>query len=154
MADHWSQAALYAEVQQHQARQMHALDEGKFEEYADTFTPDGVFRHTPGRDPAIGREAIVRELNEFHERYAEDPVQRRHMFTMLAIDELDELDDSAVQADFYTLVLTTRVDGLTVGPSCPVRDVLVRGADGRLLTASRWVEHDNRTVAERTAAAR
>jgi actinorhodin biosynthesis protein ActVIA len=144
MADPWSHAALYAEVQQHQARQMHALDEGKFEEYAATFTPDGLFRHTPGREPARGREAIVRELYEFHERYADDPVQRRHLFTMLAVDELD---DTSVQADFYALVLTTRTTGLTVGPSCPVRDVLVRADDGRLLTASRWVEHDNRTVA-------
>jgi len=151
MAEPWSKAALYVEVQQHQARQMHALDEGKFEEYAGTFTPDGVFRHTPGREPAIGREAIVRELYEFHERFAADPVQRRHMFTMLAVDELD---DSSVQADFYTLVITTRSSGMIAGPSCPVRDVLVRGEDGRLLTASRWVENDTLAMAERTVAER
>lgn len=143
MAEPWQHAALYAEVQQHHAAQMHALDDGKFEEYAATFTADGSFRHTPGRDPAHGREAIVRELHEFHERFADDPVQRRHVFTML---ELTVLDDETVQADFYTLVLTTRPGGdLKVGPSCTVRDVLVR-VDGRLLTRSRLVDHDRLAV--------
>jgi actinorhodin biosynthesis protein ActVIA len=138
MAETWTHR-LYAEVMQHQAVQMHALDAGKFEEYAATFTEDGVFRHTPGREPARGREDIVRELHEFHERFADDPVQRRHVFTMLAVEQHA---DAVIQADFYALVLTTRPDGsLTVGPHCTVRDLLVRDGSG-LLTSSRWVDHD------------
>jgi actinorhodin biosynthesis protein ActVIA len=143
MADGWNHAALYAEVMQHHAVQMQALDSGKFEEYAATFTEDGEFRHTPGRAPARGRAGIVTELYEFHERFADDPVQRRHWFGMLAVSVLD---DEAVQADFYTLVVTTRPEQKPViAPSCTVRDVLVRDGGGRLLTRSRWVDHDRPT---------
>jgi actinorhodin biosynthesis protein ActVIA len=133
-------ALLYAEVMQHHAVQMQALDALRFEDYAATFTEDGVFRHTPGREPARGRGGIVADLVEFHERVANDPVQRRHWFSMLAIKVLD---DGAVQADFYTLVVTVRPEQKPVlAPSCTVRDILVRAEDGRLLNRSRWVEHD------------
>jgi actinorhodin biosynthesis protein ActVIA len=133
-------AALYTEVMQHHATQMQALDARLFEQYAATFTEDGVFRHTPGREPARGRRAIVADLVEFHRRFTDDPVQRRHWFSMLA---LSPLDDGAVQADFYALVVTVRPEQKPVlAPSCTVRDVMVRGDDGLLLTRSRWVEHD------------
>jgi len=134
-----SRTDVYAEVQQFYARQMQLLDGGSFEAYADTFTEDGEFRHTPGRQPAKGRERIVRELYEFHERFADDPVQRRHWFNMV---DLEPQDDGSIRSTVYALVITVRPDARPVlAPSCVVRDVLVR-TGGELRNRSRWVEHD------------
>ena len=131
---------LYAEVLQFYARQMQQLDACDFEAYGDTFTEDAEFRHTPFREPARTRAGIVRELHEFHrERFANDPVQRRHWFNMV---DVDPQPDGSVNATFYALVITTR-PGTTpdIAPSCVVRDVLVR-QDGALRNRSRRVEHD------------
>ncbi len=133
-------AELYAEVLKYYARQMQALDEGKFEAYADTFTEDAVFGHTPGREPARTRPGILSDLHEVRQRMAADPQQRRHMFTMV---DVEEVLDGRLRATSYALVLTTRPGG---GPevvrSCVVRDVLVRDEDGRLRNAERLVDHD------------
>lgn len=130
---------LYVKVLQHYALQMQALDEGKFAEYADTFTVDGEFRHTPGRPAARGRQNIVEELHEFHRRFENDPVQRRHWFDMVAVHPEP---DGVVRTTYYALVVTTRPETRAVlAPSCVVRDVLVR-QDGRLLNRSRIVDHD------------
>ncbi|GAA2879408.1 hypothetical protein Acy02nite_77880 [Actinoplanes cyaneus] len=135
-----SRTELYAEVQQFYARQMQLLDGGVFEAYADTFTIDGEFRHTPGREPARGREQIVRELHEFHERFAGDPVQRRHWFNHV---NLEPQEDGTIRSTVYALVVTVRpgVKQPIIAPSCVVHDVLVR-EDGELLNRSRRVEHD------------
>jgi actinorhodin biosynthesis protein ActVIA len=132
-------AETYAEVLQYYARQMQALDEGKLEAYADTFTEDAVFGHTPGREPARTRPGILSDLLEVRQRQVADPQQRRHLFTMV---DVEELSDGRLRSTSYALVLTTRPGG---GPepvrSCVVRDVLVRD-DGRLRNAERLVDHD------------
>jgi actinorhodin biosynthesis protein ActVIA len=134
-----SRTELYADVQQFYARQVQLLDGGLFEAYADTFTEDGEFRHTPGREAARGRQQIVRELYEFHERFADDPVQRRHWFNMV---NLEPQQDGSVRSTLYALVVTVRPDAKPVlAPSCVVHDVLVR-VDGELRNRSRRVEHD------------
>jgi actinorhodin biosynthesis protein ActVIA len=72
-------------------------------------------------------------------RFADDPVQRRHWFNML---DVQPQPDGTIYATFYALVITTRPGGRPdIGPSCVVRDVLVRRDDG-LLNRSRRVEHD------------
>ncbi|UWZ40564.1 nuclear transport factor 2 family protein [Dactylosporangium roseum] len=118
---------------------MQALDEGKLEAYADTFTEDAVFGHTPGREPARTRPGILSDLYEVRQRQAADPQQRRHLFTMV---DVEELTAGRLRATSYALVLTTRPGG---GPemvrSCVVRDVLVRD-DGQLRNAERLVDHD------------
>jgi actinorhodin biosynthesis protein ActVIA len=130
---------LYGEVQQFYGGQMQLLDGGAFEAYAETFTVDGEFCHTPGREPARGRQAIVRDLHEFHRRFADDPVQRRHWFNMI---HLEPQDDGSIRSTYYALVVTTRPGGKPeIAPSCVVHDVLVR-QDGALLNQSRTVEHD------------
>jgi actinorhodin biosynthesis protein ActVIA len=137
---------LYAEVLQFYGHQMQALDAGRFEVYSETFTPDGEFRHTPGREPARGRAAIVAELHEFHERFADDPVQRRHWFNQV---HLEPRDDGSIDSTLYALVVTTRPGSKPeIAPSCVVHDVLVRER-GRLLNRSRTVDHDQLTVASR-----
>jgi actinorhodin biosynthesis protein ActVIA len=130
---------LYVEVQQFYAAQMQVLDGGDFERYAATFTEDGEFRHTPGRPAARTRAGIVADLHEFHQRFADDPVQRRHWFNMLAIDPRD---DGTIATTYYALVVTTRPDrSVTIRPSCVVHDILVR-ENGALLNRSRRVDHD------------
>jgi actinorhodin biosynthesis protein ActVIA len=140
MTDSLSLAELRAHVDQHYAHQVQCLDDGRFEEYAATFTPDGEFQHTPGVEPARAHAGIVRELRAFHERFRDNPVQRRHWFNMI---RLERRVDGAYDATFYALVLTVRPDVKEplVGPSCLVHDVLeIEG--GTVRNRSRRVEHD------------
>lgn len=130
---------LYSEVQQFYAGQMQKLDGGDFEGYAATFTADGEFSHTPGSKPARTRTGIIDSLHEFHRRFENDPVQRRHWFNMIS---LNPRSDGTIHATFYALVITTRPGGKPdMAPHCVVRDVLVRQESG-LLNRSRRVEHD------------
>lgn len=130
---------LYAEVQQFYARQMQALDSGKLEAYAQTFTEDAEFGHTPGREPARTRAGIIRDLHEVHARFADDPQQRRHVFTMM---DLDPQEDDSIRSTVYALVITTRPGGRPeLVRSCVVHDVLVR-EEGGFRNRSRMVRHD------------
>ncbi|GHH70754.1 hypothetical protein GCM10018781_31010 [Kitasatospora indigofera] len=130
---------LYAQVQHFYAHQMQALDGGRFEEYAATFTPDGSFQHSPGAEPAVGRAGIVHELVEFHKRFEGDPVQRRHWFNHIA---LEPQPDGSVRSTVYALVVTVRPGGKPeIAPSCVVHDVLEVDGEGVLLR-SRLVTHD------------
>ncbi|MCZ2526334.1 nuclear transport factor 2 family protein [Streptomyces sp. NPDC059506] len=130
---------LYARVQHFYAHQMQHLDGLRFDEYAATFTEDGVFQHSPDAEPARGRDGIVRELVEFHRRFEGDPVQRRHWFNHIA---LEPADDGALRSTVYALVVTVRPGGRPeTAPSCVVHDVLTDGPDG-LLLRSRRITHD------------
>ncbi|MET7690709.1 nuclear transport factor 2 family protein [Streptomyces sp. NPDC005483] len=130
---------LLVRVQHFYAHQMQALDSGRFEDYAATFTKDGVFQHTPNADPAVGRDGIVTELHAFHRRFDGDPVRRRHWFNHIA---LTPQDDGSFHATVYALVVTVRPGGKPeIAPSCLVHDVLVV-EDDTVLTRSRRVEHD------------
>lgn len=139
MTDTTALPALYAEVLHFYARQMQALDNGDFVAYAATFVPDGRFTHTPTLPAAQGREEIVSSLADFHTRFVDDPVQRRHYFDHVIVDRVP---DDTLRCTSYALVLTTRPGGaLAVGPSCVVTDVLTRTPDG-LRAISRYVDHD------------
>ncbi|EIV93550.1 nuclear transport factor 2 family protein [Frankia sp. QA3] len=130
---------LYAEVLQYYARQMQALDGGKLEVYADSFTADAVFGHTPGREPTRTRTAILSDLYELRKRLDADPQQRRHMFTMV---DMEPQQDGKLRCTAYALVLTTR-PGADPGMvrSCVVHDVLVR-EDGQLRNQERLIDYD------------
>jgi actinorhodin biosynthesis protein ActVIA len=133
---------LYAEVQQFYARQVHRLDAVRAEEFAATFAVDGEFEHSPDSPPARGRAAIAQEVRGFNERrFADDPVQRRHWFSML---DVRPQDDGSVQTEFYALVVITRPGQAqpVIAPSCVVRDVLVR-EEGELRTLRRKVTQDH-----------
>ncbi|MDT0422239.1 MULTISPECIES: nuclear transport factor 2 family protein [Streptomyces] len=134
-------AALYTEVQAFYARQAHHLDAVRAEEFAATFAAEGVFAHSPDTPAARGRAAIAEEVRGFNaRRFADDPVQRRHWFSML---DVRPGEDGAVETEFYALVVVTRPDAAlpVIGPSCVVRDVLVREG-GELRTLSRQVTQD------------
>ncbi|WP_285502412.1 nuclear transport factor 2 family protein [Actinokineospora sp. NBRC 105648] len=134
-------AERYAEVQHFYARQMRLLDDRDFPAFAATFTEDGEFSHTPGHAVST-RAGIVAELHEFHRRFDGDPVVRRHWFDMIV---LDPAPGGALTASFYAYAITVRPGGdQVVGPSCLVRDVLVREA-GQLRNRSRHVTQDRLT---------
>ncbi|NKY87831.1 nuclear transport factor 2 family protein [Nocardia veterana] len=134
-----SRAELYAEVQQFYADQMQRLDNRDITGYAETFTEDAEFEHTPGRPPARTRAGIVADLTEFHKRFDSDPMQRRHWFNMT---DLRPQDDGRIVATSYCLVVKIRPGAKPeIAPSCVVHDVLVR-IDGELRTRSRRVTHD------------
>lgn len=63
-------AGLYTEIQQFYAQQMHLLDDGRVEEWAHTFTTDGVFAANAQPVPAVGREAITAAAAAATEAYA------------------------------------------------------------------------------------
>ncbi|MER7013311.1 nuclear transport factor 2 family protein [Saccharopolyspora sp. NPDC000359] len=135
---------LYAEVLHFYARQMQALDGGDFAAYAATFTADGTFKHSPALPAAQTRKGIEQALHEFHERFANDPVQRRHYFNHVV---LEQQEDGSLRSTAYALVLTTRPGGRPdVGPSCVVNDVIVRESEG-LRLKSRAVDHDQELAA-------
>ncbi|MGW1911490.1 nuclear transport factor 2 family protein [Streptomyces sp. NPDC002076] len=130
---------LYAQVQHFYAHQMQALDGLRFEDYAATFTEDGTFQHSPGAEPARTRPGIVRELMEFHKRFENDPVRRRHWFNHIA---LEPQSDGSIRSTVYALVVTVRPGGKPeIAPSCVVHDVLEVAGD-QVLTRSRLVTHD------------
>ncbi|MGR6974170.1 nuclear transport factor 2 family protein [Streptomyces cynarae] len=130
---------VYSRVQHFYAHQMQALDGLRFEDYAATFTEDGTFQHSPQAEPARTRAGIVAELVEFHKRFDGDPVQRRHWFTHVA---LTPQSDGSLASTVYALVVTVRPGGKPeIAPSCVVHDVLEID-EGRVLTRSRLVTHD------------
>ena len=133
-------ADLYYEVQHFYARQIQALDGGRWEQFAATFTEDGTFQHVRDAPPARTRAGILTEVERFHERFAHDPVQRRHWFNHMV---LDPQPDGSIRSTVYALVVTTRPGGRPeIQPSSLVHDVLVREG-GELLTRSRRITHDH-----------
>ncbi|MEU3838500.1 nuclear transport factor 2 family protein [Streptomyces sp. NPDC028635] len=139
-------AGIYPRVQQFYAAQVRHLDGFRAEEFAATFTEDGVFDHRPGTEPLVGREAIAGAVLGYQRtRHAADPVQRRHWFNML---EVFPQDDGTLRTEYYALVLHTRpgTPEPQIGPSCFVTDILtVTDEDGepRLLTKFRRVRQDH-----------
>ncbi|MFF3292007.1 nuclear transport factor 2 family protein [Streptomyces sp. NPDC003023] len=133
---------LYAQVQQFYAGQVRHLDGMRAQEFAGTFTADGVFDNRPGADPLVGREAIAEAVRTYQRTaHAADPVQRRHWFNMLQVFPQEE---GTLRCEYYALVVQTRpgVREPVVGPSCFVTDELVR-VDGELRTRLRRVVPDH-----------
>ncbi|NDZ71463.1 nuclear transport factor 2 family protein [Streptomyces sp. SID10362] len=119
---------LYTEIQQFYARQMHLLDDGRVEEWAGTFTPDGVFAANAQPVPAVGREAITAAAAAATEAYARAGVQRRHWLGMVSVEGVD---GGVVRARCYALVIETPRGGrpeIKASTLCEDRVVRVDGA--------------------------
>ncbi|CAO5245897.1 nuclear transport factor 2 family protein [Frankia sp. AgKG'84/4] len=129
---------LYPRVQQFYAAQMQRLDARDITGYAETFSVDAEFAHSPGRPPARTRAGIIEDLADFHRGFEDDPMQRRHLITMI---NLAGLDDGALRSTAYCLVTKVRPRREPVFVSCVMHDVLVE-VDGELLTRSRHVTYD------------
>ncbi|MFI0982665.1 nuclear transport factor 2 family protein [Streptomyces sp. NPDC021093] len=133
-------AGLYQEIQQFYATQMQLLDTGRAEEWAATFTQEGVFDANAFPQPVAGRSAISAAVRKACDDYAARGIQRRHWLGMLA---LEENGTGEVVANSYAQVLETPRGGrpeLRASTSC--RDVLVREA-GRWLVKHRQIHRDD-----------
>lgn len=132
--------ALYQQVQQFYGRQMRCLDEGHIDEWADTFTEDGVFSANAHPEPQVGRAAIVDGARRAAAALDEAGIRRRHWLGMLDIGTTPE---GTVLARSYALVINTPRNGqAVVHLSCSCEDVLVR-EEGRLKVRTRRVTRDD-----------
>jgi actinorhodin biosynthesis protein ActVIA len=130
---------LRVRVEDFYARQMQALDEGRYEQFADSFAPEGVFSHHPASPPAVGRAAIVNEILAHRARSADTPTQTRHWFNHIV---LDQRPDGLIAATVYVLIVNTRPgNSAELGSSCVMHDVLAVG-DTDIHTAERKVTYD------------
>ncbi|TVZ80517.1 MULTISPECIES: nuclear transport factor 2 family protein [unclassified Streptomyces] len=135
-----SAATLYYEVQQFYAQQMQLLDDGRVEEWAGTFTEDGVFAANAHPEPVVGRAAITAAAARATEEYAAKGVQRRHWLGMVSVEPVDE---RSANARCYALVIETPRGGqaaIRVSTLCV--DRLVRDGDGWLVQ-DRQVSRDD-----------
>ncbi|MGW0534438.1 nuclear transport factor 2 family protein [Streptomyces sp. NPDC003032] len=125
--------ALYHQIQQFYARQMQLLDDGRAEEWARTFTEDGVFAANAHPEPAVGRAGIHASAAKAAEEYRAKGVQRRHWLGMVSVEPSA---DGSVSARCYALVIETPRGGqAAIRVSTLCEDRLVR--DG----ANWLVEH-------------
>lgn len=110
------------------ARYGWSYDERDRNALAECFTRDGVWEGLlMGRDrvgPVEGREAVADFLAGF---WAEQPDQRRHIFTNVVVDEL-----AAAEASAHAYLLLTAASGGAMTPvtTGPYRFELVREPDG------------------------
>ncbi|MCD0485158.1 nuclear transport factor 2 family protein [Streptacidiphilus sp. ASG 303] len=133
-------AGLYQQVQQFYAQQMQLLDSGRAEEWAETFTEDGVFAANAHPQPARGRATIAAAVRAASDEYAAKGVQRRHWLGMVSLEQCAEDD---LHARCYALVIETPRGGQSViRASTLCEDRLVR-RDGRWLVEERQVTRDD-----------
>jgi len=97
---------LQSEIQDFYARQQHAIDSGRYGDFAETFTDDCEF--TPVKhQPAIrGRQAIAKGLTDFAETMLDCQDRRRHWMAMSVIDEVGP---DTYEVLSYSLVTSTKV---------------------------------------------
>ncbi|WP_037671835.1 nuclear transport factor 2 family protein [Streptomyces griseus] len=134
-------AALYAEVQQFYAQHMHHLDRGEAEEWAATFTADGVFAPPSAPEPVRGRAALAQGVREAVKELAEAGETRRHILTMLAVRTCS--DGSLAVRSYAQIVATPHGGTPALFLMCVCEDILVRQG-GRLLVKERRVTRDDR----------
>jgi 3-phenylpropionate/cinnamic acid dioxygenase small subunit len=119
---------LRAEIEQFYAWQMQALDDGRAEEWATTFTEDGEFAANAFPEPTVGREALTAAARQAHAAQASAGVVQRHWLGMLSVEPRD---DGTVHARCYALVIGTELGGETaLRRSTVCEDELVRAGDG------------------------
>jgi SnoaL-like protein len=122
---------LYQQIQNFYAYQMQLLDDGAVDEWAATFTEDGVFAANAHPEPSRGRAAIAAGAGAATRALRERKVQRRHWLGMLSVRP-DGPD--TVRARSYAVVLETPKGGqakLLLSTVCV--DLLVRSGDGWLV---------------------
>ncbi|MEY9876241.1 actinorhodin biosynthesis protein ActVIA [Streptacidiphilus sp. MAP12-33] len=129
----------YIEILAFYARQIHLMDALKIEEYADTFTDDGVIDHAHRNERLAGREAMLAAMRAALPRYRD--VVPRHWFDHYLIEPFAEGDGWRVV--YYCLVSRTDAQGkVDFEPSFTVEDELVRLADGEIRTRLRVIHMD------------
>jgi 3-phenylpropionate/cinnamic acid dioxygenase small subunit len=133
-------ADLYAEIQQFYARQMGLLDDGRPDDWADTFTTDAVFAEASRLpEPLRGREVIRASSRARQERLDADKIDFRHWLGML---DVRPQDDGSVRTRAYALAMRTPRGGqLEIFASVVCHDHLVR-VNGAWQVRQRDLTHD------------
>ncbi|MEU7181097.1 MULTISPECIES: nuclear transport factor 2 family protein [Streptomyces] len=117
-------STLYLEIQQFYARQMHFLDDGHVEDWARTFTDDGVFE--VDGNAVRGATDIVLAARRTTDQFAADGITRRHWIGMLNVTR----DTDECSARSYALVLEIPRGGeAVIRRSTVCTDTLVREGD-------------------------
>jgi hypothetical protein len=107
----------YIEIQQLYARYNHAIDSGNAEEWAATFTADGVFNKR-----FTGREALIGFINN----WKVNGVNRRHWNSNLTISGTNQSATGSV----YLMLLDVSVKPAAVMSTGIYSDELVKTAEG------------------------
>ncbi|MDN3258434.1 nuclear transport factor 2 family protein [Streptomyces sp. CSDS2] len=139
MTDHVP-AELYARIQQFYAHQMGLLDDGRPDEWADTFTEDAVFQEASRlNEPLRGREAIRESSRARKKRLEADKIDFRHWLGMLSVTQEE---DGSLRARSYALAMRVPRGGeLDVFASVVCHDHLVQ-VDGDWQVRHRDLHHD------------
>lgn len=133
----------YVAILNFYAHQMHVLDSLKIEEYADTFTEDGVVDHAHRGERAEGRDAMLEGMRAALPRYR--AVVVRHWFDHFLIEPMVEVesDTEGWRVSYYSLVTRTDGDGkVDFEPTFTVEDELVRTDSGAIRTRRRVIHQD------------
>ena len=133
--------AVYSRISRFYSWQMRLLDEGRAQEWAETFAEDAVFEETSLPEPVRGRAALTLAVRRRVDELAAQGRTRRHWLGML---EVDPAQDGTVRTRYYALVLSTPTGGLPeVYASTVAEDILLRVGQGwRVLR--RTVSQDGR----------
>jgi 3-phenylpropionate/cinnamic acid dioxygenase small subunit len=130
----------FVSIQRFLHHQMQLLDDGRAEDWAATFTPDGTFAQDTRPEGRTGRTLLAQRMRQHADELAERALTRRHWLGMLTVEPGD---DDAVRARYYALVIDTPREGqASLHLSTVCEDVLVRDGDGWLV-AYRFIHHDN-----------
>jgi SnoaL-like domain len=122
MSINLTSAELQAEIERFYAWHMQLLDNGKVDEWAAAFTPDGAFADDAHPEPIRGRENIQVASRQVAGRLAEAGIMRRHWLGMSHVMP----EAGAVRVQSYALVLeTTKGESVTLRASTTCDDVLV-----------------------------
>lgn len=119
-----SQVADRLDILDLTARYNHAIDSGDGESWAQTFTPDGIFRSARG--DIVGRADLAKFATDW---FAGSEDTRRHW----VCNQVVEVDgDTATQRAYLQLVRSGSEP--TILSTARYEDQLTRGADGWLFT--------------------
>lgn len=132
---------LYAEVQQFYARHMYLLDTGAAQEWAATFTEDGVFEPPSAPEPISGRAALAQGTERAQAELAAKGEQHRHL--LLSSDVRPQADGSLEVRNYAQIIATPRNGTPRLHLMCVAHDRLVRAENG-LLVKHRVVTRDDR----------
>ncbi|MFB4308140.1 nuclear transport factor 2 family protein [Actinomadura sp. GTD37] len=123
-------AELRAAIDDFYAWHMQLLDAGRVEEWADAFTPDGVFDAQGHPEPVRGRDEIRSASQAVAGRLAEAGIVRRHWLGMSRIVP----EDGNVRVRSYALVFqSSKENGTVLHASTTCEDVLVPDGDSWLI---------------------
>lgn len=145
-AEEYVSAELYTRIQQFYHRQMGLLDDGRADEWAETFTEDALFLEPLRLDPLRGREEIRTSARARADRLAAEELDFRHWLSML---DVRPQDDGSLLTRAYALPMRTPKGGrLDVFASVVCRDHLVAVGDGWQVRR-REIHHDGAEAGSR-----